>query len=64
MNGVSLQAEPSGGLEDEVAAHMEDTACSAKGKQNEPRIRRNDGPLELLDLPLDILKCIIKEVSP
>lgn len=26
--------------------------------------RKKDGPLQLLDLPLDILKCIMKEVCP
>lgn len=26
-------------------------------------VNRRDGPLELLDLPLDILKCIFKEVG-
>ena len=64
MNGTSSQAEPAPTQRSHDSPESEEKEASIlKGKQRELPDRKKDGPLELLDLPLDILKCIIKEVS-
>jgi len=64
MGGLSTQEASVEGQEDNVAAKTRAKLSNLlKGKEKEwAAARRKDGPLELLDLPLDILKCIIKEV--
>jgi len=64
MSGLITQEAPVEGQEDNVTAEPRLKLLNLlKGKENEwAAARKRDGPLELLDLPLDILKCIIKEV--
>lgn len=64
MSGLITQEAPVEGQEENIAAEPRaKLLCLLKGKEKEWAAARNkDGPLELLDLPLDILKCIIKEV--
>ena len=65
MNDTSKQPEPAEGqAKDRAVESTVKQANLLKGKQKEWATRKKDGPLELLDLPLDILKCIVKEVSP
>lgn len=64
MSGLMAQEASVKGREDSVAAEPRAKLLNLlKGKEKEwAAARSRDGPLELLDLPLDILKCIIKEV--
>lgn len=64
MSGLITQEAPVEGQEENVAAEPRaKLLCLLKGKEKEWAAARNkDGPLELLDLPLDVLKCIINEV--
>lgn len=49
-------------LEDDISAPEAKVARYLEEKQKEQPVRK-DGPLQLLDLPLDNLKDILKEVS-
>lgn len=50
--------------EDDVITQEDEVFRSHKGKETESAANvRREGPLNLLDLPLDILKDILKEVS-
>lgn len=64
MSGLMAQEAPVEGQDDSVAAKPRAKLLNLlKGKEKEwAAARSKDGPLELLDLPLDVLKCIIKEV--
>ena len=63
MNDFTIQTEPAQGKgNDGFAEAAKKLVNLLAGKQKALALRRKDGPLELLDLPLDILKCIIKEV--
>ena len=63
MNDFTIQPEPAQSKgNDGFAEAAKKLVDLLAGKQKALALRRKDGPLELLDLPLDILKCIIKEV--
>lgn len=64
MSGLITQETPVDGQEDNVGSESSPKLLDLlKGKEKEwAAARRKGAPLELLDLPLDILKCIIKEV--
>jgi len=64
MSGPITQEAPVDGQEDKVGSEPSAKLLDLlKGKEKEwAAARKKNGSLELLDLPLDILKCIIKEV--
>ncbi len=64
MSGLITQEAPAEGKADNEAPGPRAKLLNLlKGKEKEwAEAGKKDGPLELLDLPLDILKCIIKEV--